>query len=100
MIDPAHGLPITRQSELFGLSRSSVYDCNRPVSAEDLAILRRMDELHLKYPFVGSRMLHDLLRGEGIPIGREHVSHLMKRIKIEAICRRPQTSNAGDDHKI
>jgi putative transposase len=62
--------------------------------------MRRMDELHLEYPFAGSRMLRDLLRGEGISIGREHVSTLMKRMRIEAIYRRPQTSNAGDGHKI
>jgi putative transposase len=70
------------------------------VSPVDLAIMRRMDELHLDYPFAGSRMLRDLLRGEGVEIGREHVTTLMKRMRIEAIYRRPNTSKPAPGHKI
>ena len=61
-----------------------------PVSAADLAIMRRIDELHLDYPFAGSRMLRDLLRGEGIAIGREQVTTMMRRMGIEAMYRRPR----------
>ena len=92
MIDRSHELPLTRQAEILRLSRGSLYYRPRPVSAADLAIMRRMDELHLDYPFAGSRMLRDLLRGEGVVIGRQHVITLMRRMAIEAIYRRPNTS--------
>ena len=68
--------------------------------AADLAIMRRIDELHLDYPFAGSRMLRDLLRGEGIAIGRERVATMMRRMGIEAIYRRPNTSKPAPGHKI
>jgi putative transposase len=74
MIDRSHGLPVVQQAKVLGISRGSVYYRPRPVSAEDLAIMRRMDELHLEFPFAGSRMLRDLLRAEGIEIGRQHVA--------------------------
>jgi len=100
MIDREHGLPLTRQAALLQLSRSGLYYQPRPVPPADLAIMRRMDELHLDYPFAGSRILRDLLRGEGVAIGREHVSTLMKRMGIETIYRRPNTSKAAPGHKI
>ena len=100
MIDRSHGLPVVQQAKVLGISRGSVYYRPRPVSAEDLAIMRRMDELHLEFPFAGSRMLRDLLRAEGIEIGRQHVATLMKRIGIEAIYRRPNTSKPAPGHKI
>ena len=62
--------------------------------------MRRIDELHLDYPFAGSRMLRDLLRGEGIAIGRELVATMMRRMSIEALYRRPNTSKPADGHKI
>jgi putative transposase len=100
MIDRNHDLPLTRQTKILKLSRSGLYYRPRPVSPADLAIMRRMDELHLDYPFAGSRMLRDLLRGEGIEIGREHVATLMKRMGIAAIYRRPNTSKPAPGHKI
>ena len=100
MIDRSHELPLTRQAQVLKLSRGSVYYQARPVSASDLAIMRRMDKLHLDYPFAGSRMLRDLLRGEGVVIGRAHVITLMKRMRIEAIYRRPNTSKPAPGHKI
>ena len=100
MIDTSHGLALTRQARVLGLSRSSVYYRPRPVSEADLAIMRRIDELHLEYPFAGSRMLRDLLRGEEIEIGRQRVSTMMKRMRIEAIYRRPDTSKAAPGNKI
>jgi len=100
MIDRSHGLPVTRQAMVLGISRGSVYYQPRPVSAGDLAIMRRIDELHLEFPFAGSRMLRDLLRREGIEVGRQHVATLMKRMGIEAIYRRPNTSKPEPGHKI
>src|SRR5580693_1437356 len=73
MIDRGHNLPLGRQAELLGLSRGTLYYEPRPVPPAELAIMRRIDELHLDYPFAGSRMLRDLLRGEGVVIGRELV---------------------------
>ena len=100
MIDRSHGLPVTRQAMALGISRGSVYYQPRPVSAGDLAIMRRIDELHLDYPFAGSRMLRDLLRSEDVEVGRQHVATLMKRMGIEAIYRRPNTSKPEPGHKI
>jgi putative transposase len=100
MIDRSHSLPLARQVRELGISRGSVYYLPRPVSTADLAIMRRMDELHLEYPFAGSRMLRDLLRQEGIEIGRQHVATLMKKMAIEAIYRRPNTSKPAPGHKI
>ncbi len=92
MIERDHGLPIAKQAKVLGISRGSVYYLPRPVSPADLAIMRRMDELHLDFPFAGSRMLRDLLRQEGVIIGRRHVARLMKRMRIEALYRKPTTS--------
>ena len=92
MIDRNHELSIAHQAKVLNISRGSVYYKPRPVAAEDLAIMRRIDELHLEFPFAGSRMLRDLLGREGFAIGRRHVATLMKRMGIEAIYRRPNTS--------
>jgi putative transposase len=100
MIDRSHDLPLVRQADLLRLSRSTLYYEPRPVPAAELAIMRRIDELHLDYPFAGSRMLRDLLRGEGIAIGRERVATMMRRMGLEALYRRPNTSKAADGHKI
>ncbi|WP_374834060.1 IS3 family transposase [Paenochrobactrum pullorum] len=100
MIDRAHKLSVARQAKLLGFSRSSVYYSPRPVSDVDLALMRRIDELHLEYPFAGSRMLQGLLKGEGLEVGRLHVATLMKKMSIEAIYRRPNTSKPAPGHKI
>jgi putative transposase len=100
MIDRTHRLAVARQSELLNISRGAVYYRPRPVPASDLAIMRRMDELHLEHPFAGSRMLRDFLNREGIVIGRRHVATLMKRMGIEAIYRKPNTSKPAPGHKI
>ena len=100
MIDRTHDLSIAKQAKALGISRGSVYYLPRPVPAADLAIMRRMDELHLEFPFAGSRMLRDLLKQEGIDIGRRHVSTLMKRMGIEALYPKPNTSKPAPGHKI
>jgi putative transposase len=100
MIDRGHDLPLVRQADLLRLSRSTLYYEPRPVPAAELAIMRRIDELHLDYPFAGSRMLRDLLRGEGIAIGRDRVAAMMRRMGLEALYRRPNTSKPADGHKV
>ena len=100
MIDSNHDLPVARQAKVLNISRGSVYYRPRPVPAADLAIMRRIDELHLDCPFAGSRMLRDILRREGFAIGRRHVATLMKRMGIAAIYRRPNTSKPAPGHKI
>ena len=100
MIDGDHGLSITKQAKALGISRGSVYYLHRPVLPADLAVVRRMDEMHLEFPFAGSRMLRDLLNREGVEIGRRHVATLMKRMRIEALYRKSNTSKPASGHKI
>jgi putative transposase len=83
---------VVRQCELLNLSRFSVYYLPQAVSESDLALMRRIDALHLEHPFAGTRMLHDFLRLEGIAVGRRRVSTLMKKMGIEALYRCPNTS--------
>ena len=100
MIDRDHELSVTRQAQMLDISRSSVYYLPRPASPGDLALMRRIDELHLDYPFAGARMLRDLLSREGFAVGRLHVTTLMKQMGIEAIYRRPNTSKPAPGHKV
>jgi len=100
MIDREHDLPITRQAEVLNISRGSVYYLPRPVSECDLAIMRRLDRLHLEFPFAGSRMLQGLLAAEGCKIGRRHLKTLMRRMGIGALYRRPRTTKPEPGHKI
>src|SRR4051794_30771351 len=100
MIDREHDLSITRQAEVLQISRGSVYYLPRPVPDADLAIMRRLDRLHLEFPFAGSRMLRGLLAAEGCKIGRRHVKTLMRRMGIEALYRRPRTTKPEPGHKI
>ena len=100
MIDRSDDLPVSRQAKALGISRGSVYYLPRPVSADDLALMRRIDELHLELPFAGSRMLQGFLVREGYRIGRRHVATLMKRMGIEALYRRPNTSKPAPGHTI
>ncbi len=100
MIDREHALSITRQAEVLNVSRSSVYYRPRPVPQADLAIMRRLDRLHLEFPFAGARMLRGLLAAEGSQIGRRHVKTLMRRMGIEALYRRPRTTRPEPGHKI
>lgn len=100
MIDKTHELPVVRQARLLNLSRSSVYYEPKPVPEDDLRLMRRMDELHLDYPFAGARMLRDMLRLEGVNVGRKHVGTLMKKMDIEAIYRRSNTSRRNQAHRI
>ena len=100
MIDRTHDLPVTRQCQILSLARSTAYYEPVPTSAEDLALMRRIDELHLEHPFAGSRMLRDLLRSEGYRVGRKHVRTLMQKMGIEALYRKPSTSKRHAAHRI
>jgi putative transposase len=100
MIDPKHDVSITRQAELVGISRAAVYYVPRPISEADLELQRRIDALHLEHPFAGSRLLKKLLRCEGIEVGRKHVATLMRRMGIEALYRKKNTSKRHPEHVI
>src|SRR2546430_8649163 len=100
MIDRNDDLPVSRQAKVVGISRGSVYYQPRTVSADVLVLMRRIDELHLDYPFAGSRMLQTFLVREGYDVGRLHVATLMKRMGIEAIYRPPNTSKPAPGHAI
>jgi putative transposase len=100
MIDPTHELALLRQAQLLDLSRSSLYYQPQPTSESDLALMRRVDELHLEHPFAGSRMLRDLLNREGFAVGRKHVATLMRKMGIEALYQRPRTSGRDREHPV
>jgi putative transposase len=100
MIDRDHKLSITHQAKLLEISRGTVYYLPRPVSPADLALMRKLDELHLRHPFMGARMLRDQLARQGIQAGRRHIRTLMLRMGIEALAPQPGTSQATPGHKI
>jgi putative transposase len=100
MIDRTHELPLVRQCQILELARSTAYYQPVPESPEELALMRRIDELHLEHPFAGARMLSKLLKREGNPVGRRHVSTLMERMGIHALYRKPNTSKRHPAHRI
>ena len=100
MIDRENKLCITRQAELLGMSRGTVYYLPKPVSEADLALMLRLDKLHLEHPFMGARMLRDQLALVGLHVGRRHIRTLMLRMGIEALAPQPGTSKAAPGHKI
>ncbi|MBA5876629.1 MAG: IS3 family transposase [Nitrospira sp. CR1.2] len=100
MIKRTHALPMVRQCQLLALARSTAYYQRMPMSSADLALMRRIDELHLAYPFAGARMLRDLLRREGHRIGRKRVRTVMVRIGIDALYRKPKTSQRHPAHRV
>jgi putative transposase len=100
MIDKTHPLPIAAQCRLVNIARGCVYYQPTPISEADLRLMRRLDELHLEYPFFGSRRLLVKLREEGVDVGRRHVCTLMRRMGLEAIYRKPRTSQPNQRHKV
>ena len=100
MIDRSHALPIKRQAELVGISRGNVYYVPSAVSEAEQRLMRRIDALNLAYPFAGSRMLRDMLAREGLEVGRRHVGTLMRRMGIQALYRKPNTSKKHPGHKV
>jgi len=100
MIDRTHKLPVAQQCQMLSLARSSAYSRPHEANEADLALMRRIDELHLEHPFAGSRMLRDMLRREGHAIGRKHVATLMKKMGIEALYKKPNTSRRHPAHPV
>ena len=100
MIDRNHALPVSHQAKILGLSRGSLYYQPVPLSESELALMHRLDKLHLAHPFAGSRMLRDLLRLEGFSVGRKHVRTLMKRMGLEALYRQPRTTQVHRGHAV
>jgi putative transposase len=85
MIDKGDKLPVTRQCDLLELNRSFVYYTPVPLSAKDVELMRKIDEIHLAYPFYGSRKIRDELWAMGYDVGRDRVRRLMRRMGIEAL---------------
>jgi putative transposase len=100
MIDRTHPLPIARQARALGVSRGSVYYVPRAASEADLGLMRRLDALHLDFPYAGARLLRRLLRRDGVPVGRRHVRTLMRRMGITAIAPQPGTSRRHRAHPV
>lgn len=100
MLAATHAWPISRQAQLAGISRGSGYSVPQSVSAADLVLLRRLDELHLAPPFMGARLLRAQLNREGFDVGRKHVGTLMKRMGMAALYRKPGTSKKHPGHDV
>jgi putative transposase len=93
-------VPVVAQCKLLKVARSSLYYRPSPVSMDDLAVMRRMDELHLAWPFYGSRRMTAVLRREGCPVNRKRIKRLMRIMALEAIYQKPNTSRKHPDHKV
>ena len=100
MIDKSHPLPVTRQTRLLGLARSSAYYRPAPGSERDLALMAAIDEIHTELPFYGARRIRGELLGRGFVVGRGHVATLMRRMGITAIAPKRRTSKPAPGHKI
>ena len=100
MINPEHKLSVTKQADALGISRGSVYYLARPVNERDQALMKRIDRLHLEFPFAGARMLRDLLNQEGFKVGRKHVRTLMRKMGVEALYCKPRTTKRNPAHRI
>jgi putative transposase len=98
MIDKGDSLPVTRQCEILELSRSGIYYTPVPISARDIELMRQIDEIHLMYPFYGSRNIRNELWGKGYDVGRDHVRRLMRRMGIEALYVKPRLSLSHPGH--
>ena len=100
MIDRNHRLPVSRQCQVLSLPRSTAYYQPVPVSVEELALMRRIDELHLEIPSAGSRTLRTFLKNDGHRLGRQRVRRLMRKMGLEAIYRKPNLSRRHAAHPI
>jgi len=99
-IHAEHELSKTRRWELLDMARSSAYYRPEPVSEEDLALMRLIDEIHLQWPFYGSRRMRDELEGRGHAVNRKRVQRLMRLMDLRALYPRRRTSQPGKGHKI
>ena len=99
-IQVAHALPKTRRCALLDVSRSTAYYQPEPVSEEDLAVMRAIDEIHLRLPFFGSRRIVDELETLGHLVNRKRVQRLMRQMGLRALYPRRRSSQPGKGHKI
>ena len=100
MIQADHPLAVTRRCTLLEVARSTVYYRPTGISAEDLTLMRRLDEIHLERPFYGSRRLRDELETQGHPMNRKRVQRLMRQMGLRALYPRPRTSQPGVGHTV
>lgn len=100
MIDKTHQLSVRQQSQLIQINRSTLYYKPKEISSTDLSWMRLIDEIHLDYPFMGSRMIRDMLQRQGHQIGRRKVRRLMRLMGIHALYPKPNTSKPNLAHRI
>jgi putative transposase len=100
LVEPKVGVSMRRQCELLGVSRSSLYYEPVEPDAEELALMRRLDELHLEHPWFGSRMMTRTLKAEGIQVNRKRVQRLMRLMGLESIAPKPNTSKPAPEHPV
>ena len=100
MIDREHGLPVSKQANTLNVSRGNVYYAPRPVLRRDLRLMRRIDGLHMDYPFAGSLIMQEFQNQESFGVSRKHTATLMRKMGIEALYRRPRTTRPGPGHKV
>jgi putative transposase len=99
MIDHAAKQPsLRRQCELLQVSRSGLHYTPAPADEEELALMRRLDELHLKYPFYGSRKLAFELKRQGLDANRKRIQRLMRVMGLESLAPTPNTSASAPEH--
>jgi putative transposase len=100
MINRESKLSIIQQCQIVGISRASMYYEPKPISSRDIDLMRLIDEIHLRYPFYGSRRIRDELNDSGHEVGRGHVATLMRKMGIEVLYRKPGLSAPHPEHKI
>ncbi len=100
MVDREHDLPVTTQCELLQVARSTVYYQPRPPRGGDADLMRRIDEIHLQFPFLGSRRIVDQLGDQGVAVNRKHVQRLMRIMCLAALYPKRKTSTPAPGHKI
>ena len=100
MIDKTHQLSVRQQSQLIQINRSTLYYKPKEISSTDLSWMRLIDEIHLDYPFMGSRMIRDMLQRQGHQIGRRKVRRLMRLMGIHTLYPKPNTSKPNLAHRI
>ena len=100
MINKSHKLAVTSQCHLLALNRSTVYYEAQGLSTEDSVLMRQMDEIHLKYPFYGSRRIRDKLEDLGMLVNRKRIQRLLRLMGIEALYPKKKTSLPGKGHTI
>ena len=93
-------LSVRKQCELLGVSRSSLYYQPVDQDPEELALMRRMDEIHLKHPAFGSRMMREALKAEGLTVNRKRIQRLMRLMDLESLAPKPRTSKPTAEHPV